>query len=478
LENEVYKITAPEQIKEQRNSLVKFIIAGKKNASQIEEVQLQHFYNLLIIYIEYYCGNLDSNEALQKINAVITISETHNFPTLKYETEQLLNRLKLDLQESHEVLKHPDMESEEQTFISPPISSEPEPIPPPLPLGTPSSSTILPQEQNLFEGLQSLESVQQELRSTLEALSRIESDLNPRPISPTDKIHALNIDLDVVDKIPTFEDIQETFSDLESLDFPEIQFGAELDEPAEEPFEEKEMFSEGLLQKINPLDQYTSPIDDQPSHSPPPLLNPPPNTIIDSSEKYSKESEYKIPSIKELPQSPEEITEPVLPLNPPPFQSSLSSPVWRTVPSTVHLPPVVNSPPQMNPPPAVIPPPRLNLPPSPSIISNSEQNNEPREPNLPNQIYTQPSEQASKPKVFPRSSFFNSFNNGSSNSLQNEEVTKEKLSPPMAKSSELKTEKVKRDRRYIHRRIICSFCGITVSQEEKQCPNCGSTIKK
>ena len=181
-------------MKEQRDNFVKFLMTGKKNASQIEETQLQHFYNLLIIYVEYLSENLAAVNVLQKIQAVQSIGVNQNFPLLQNEAENLINRIDLGHPEEQPLEETvpsepetwtPPSESVPETATEPTYEPEPEPTPPPLPLGTPSPSTILPHDEDISEGLQSLQDVQSELQSTLEALAQIESDLAPKPISPT-----------------------------------------------------------------------------------------------------------------------------------------------------------------------------------------------------------------------------------------------------------------------------------------------------
>ncbi|TFG18699.1 MAG: hypothetical protein EU530_08460 [Promethearchaeota archaeon] len=533
LENEVFKITEYEQMKEQRDTLIKFLMTGKKNAAQIEETQLQHFYNLLIIYVEYLSGNLDPVNVLVKIQAVQTIGANQNLPLLQQQAEEMLN--KFDFGPPEESLLDEVVPTEQETW-TPPV--EPEPTPPPLPMGTPSPATILPQDPVLTEGLQSLEEVQAELQSTLEALSQIESDLRPRPITPTDNMHAVNVEMEneEPDKIPTYDDIKETFSDLESIDFPDIQFGT--DSSTIEEYSEED-------QKLNQVQQNLE--------RTPTFLNPPPSSTQDYQEDTTTPPLSTIPSVQELPPilpesekppmtqglnpppraiSPEEessagenftpnqemdfgddsgyngvieegdLSE--IPLNPPIIhQTDHLNPKWRelsespplpqvTPPPRLNFPPQttppaqmnpplqpVTPPPQMNPPPQVVPPlqhvipPVLSFPPENQQIQESEEESEQDSEVLFPIVTPEPP----KPQVVG-----NFFNNGNRPPVATQKAiqhvpkaTKRTVPPPSPKPSPKET-RAKRDRHSKDRRIICSFCGQTMTQGKKKCPNCGSFV--
>ncbi len=515
LEKEVFKITEHEQMKEQRDVLVKFLITGKKNASQIEETQLQHFYNLLIIYVEYLSGNLDSVNVLQKIQAVQTIGANQNFPLLQKEAEKLLDLI--DFGQAEETVPEP-IAPESETW-TPPVEteSEPEPIPPPLPLGTPSSSTILPHDEELSEGLQSLEEVQAELMSTLEALSQIESDLAPRPISPTDQLHAVNADMDEEesDKIPTFDDIKETFSDLESLDFPDIRFGTDhsvsedvhesneytppspsSNMPTIQELPAQETEREEITVGLNPPPGASVPekefsdtgtvktMDNLPFGEPAGLqgeikegasesvsLNPPPGVAQEFVEENPQEIEFQIPAVQDLsvqepPQTQpdyEETNESSLPLNPPPSQEDGLSPNWRTI-EEVQTP-------QMNPPPQSVSPPPLNPPLENEQIQEPEEESESDSEVLHAFIIEEPH----APHVV--GSIFNNNRKPPVNSQNVKKAQPEAKRKATAPKPSPKETRAKRDRRSKNRKIICSFCGQTMVQGKKICTNCGSSIK-
>lgn len=534
LEKEVYKITEHEQMKEQRDNLIKFLMTGKKNASQIEETQLQHFYNLLIIYVEFLSGNLDQVNVLQKIQTVQKIGVSQNFPLLQQEAENLLDKIDFEPQEE------PSQEETEETVAPEPETWTPkethantpeaEPTPPPLPMGTPSPATVLPQEEEISEGLQSLEEVQAELESTLQALSQIESDLSPRPISPTDNMHAVNAELEEEksDKIPTYEDIKETFSDLESLNFPDIQFGTDTS------------VNEGASEEYQILNQV-----EQNSEADSAGLNPPPVTTHDYQEERSTDSHSNMPTIQELPPQESEIQElgPADELNPPPgmyqvseqefsgsgqvktmrdlkfgeeseYESEIQegaegkallsppiisqtdqlNPEWRDISETTP-PPQMNPPPQVNPPlKPVTPPPQVNPPlelvTPPPQMNPPPQVNPPLEPIAPPQADQPPDLeeiiQAEKPPEIPKeepkqkipskSSFFNNGYNGKVASQQ----PKQKVSRPKPgakpKPSPKEIRAIRKRKNKI-RRIICSFCGQTMNDGKKVCPNCGSPVR-
>ncbi|MBN2156099.1 MAG: zinc ribbon domain-containing protein [Candidatus Lokiarchaeota archaeon] len=481
LENEVFKIADPSTIKEQRDYLVKFIIAGKKNASQFEEIQLQHFYNLLIIYVEYMSDNLDREGVKQKIESIITIGMTHNFSKLREGAENLMTKLNL---EAIEIPTHQEPEfGESQIFSSQQPNSEP--LPPPVPLGTPSPSTIIPQDPELTEGLQSLEFVQEELRSTLEALSKIESDLIPKPITPIDKMKALNTDLEDFESIPTFDDIKETFSDLESLDFPDIQFGIDSNQ---ENIDD-ESIPEEIQRKIAALDELSVPNDEILELNTSNTINPTLDTSSEYKDEFGDESSFQMPTIQELPEQKDHLLDSdyteAQDLEFPSSENEQLSPAWRAIPDTINPPPrmnppppVVTPPPRMNPPPPVVtPPPRMNPPPSvtpPSLQLDSSQPSVVQVPELKKNTLMGSIE----PKIIPKPSFFNSSNHTHAHSsakvVKNSENIVKSQDVPKPKEKRI----VKRDRRGKHRKIICSFCGATLSENEKNCPNCGSVIKK
>jgi len=512
LENEVYKITEYEQMKEQRDNFIKFLMAGKKNAAQIEETQLQHFYNLLIIYVEYLSGNLDQVDVLTKIQAVQTISTNQNFPLLQQEAEDLLN--KIDFSPPEELPQEETIPSEPQTW-TPPVEHEPEPTPPPLPMGTPSPATIIPQDQELTEGLQSLEEVQAELQSTLEALSQIESDLTPRPITPTDNLHAVNVEMEEEesDKIPTYDDIKETFSDLESLDFPDIQFG--IDASATDEYTEEDQI----------LDKVQQNLETQPT-----FLNPPPGSTQDYEEEAIPPPSLNIPTIEELPtQEPEiEELEPIQQLNPPPGmhqvpeqefsgsgqvktirdmkfgeESGYESEVQEGAKCVVPLsPPIITQtdhlnpewrdisettlPPQMNPPPQTVPPPQVNQPlepVTPPPLNPPAENEQTQEPSDDSEPDSEVLVAFNTEEPRPTQVVGNFFNNGNKPPLGVQAVKKEpkrKVTAPKQKATAPKPSpkeiRAKRDRRSKNRQLFCSFWGQTMNQGLKKCPNCGSII--
>ncbi len=539
LENEVFKITEYEQMKEQRDTLIKFLMTGKKNAAQLEETQLQHFYNLLIIYVEYLSGNLDPVNVLVKIQAVQTIGANQNLPLLQQEAEKLLN--KFDFGPPEESVQDEVVPTEQETW-TPPIAYAPEtePTPPPLPMGTPSPATILPQDSVLTEGLQSLEEVQAELQSTLEALSQIESDLRPRAISPSDNMHAVNVDMEneESDKIPTYDDIQETFSDLESIDFPDIQFGT------------KSATIEEYSEDDQKLDQVQQNLERTPT-----FLNPPPGTTQDYQEDTTTPPLSKMPFIHELPSIPPENEKPPLaqglnppsgttspeeefgdgenftsnqeivfgndsgydgeikeedlseiPLNPPIInQDEHLNPKWRELSESAPLPqvtppPQLNFPPQATPPPKknpplqpVSPPPQMNPPPqinpplqpvSPPVLNppleNQQIQESEEEPESDSEVlFPIVTPEPPKPQVVG-----NYFTNGSRPPVATQKVikhapklTKRTVSPPAPKPSPKET-RAKRDRHSKDRRIICSFCGQTMAQKRKNARIAGHLLIK
>jgi hypothetical protein len=443
LENEIYKITDPHQMKEQRDNLVKFLMTGKKNASKIEESQLQHFYNLLIIYVEYLSGNLDTINVLQKIQAVQTIGANNNYPLLQKEAENLLTRIELRPKEIPE--EKSNSNDTPETWI-PPGEPTSEPTPPPVPLGTPSPATILPQDKELSNGLQSLEDVQGELQSTLDALSQIESDLTPRPISPTDHMHALNTELEEnPDKIPTYDDIKETFSDLESIDFPDIQFGTSSEE-----------FSDDL-KLHDQLEQNEA------------SLNSPSGTNQDISEPH-----FEIPRIQELPN-----------LQPSSEQDHILDADLRNITES-------KTPPRLNPPPKLVPPqvpPPTNYAPPAQVNSHLEQEipSVQTEPSLSSHTpgsleeiapieSSEDKNESQRPLIPPpRPSFFNSVNNGYVNKNKKPDIAQTKQVAVTPKPRPKQT-RLNRKRNPKIRRIICTFCGTTLNQGKKVCPNCGSPI--
>ncbi len=473
LEKEVYKITDPGQMKMQRDNLVKFVITGKKNASQIEETQLQHFYNLLIIYIEYLSGNLGTADVLQKIKAVQTISENKNFPLLKQETYKLMSLLELEEEPLVPVSVPPSATVEPQ----PQPELEPELAPPPLPLGTPSPSTIVPQDPVISEGLQSLEEVQAELQSTLEALNQIESDLNPRPISPTDKMHAINTVLDEEpDHIPTFEDIKETFSDLESLDFPDLRFGIDSAEQNE------------ITEEVPPKFETESAYD-QPESDSTPVLNPPPSLTHDYEEEIPPEPDYHLPTEEDLPHYEVPQTQPdydeieVTDTSSSAPESELD-PAWRTTPPpTVTPPPAMNPPPQVTPPPTLTPPPAMNPPPQatppPVVTPPPAMNPPPQVTPPPTEPIPEPEpeipQEPPKPMIQPKPTFFNNGPTLKNNIGQIQQSKTQKAPEPKVRP---KDKRAKRDRKSKHRKIFCSFCGVSLPQSAKECSNCGSKVKK
>jgi hypothetical protein len=501
---------------------VKFLITGKKNASQIEETQLQHLYNLLIIYVEYLSGNLDAINVLQKIQAVQSIGANQNLPILQQEAENLLN--KIDLGYPVETVQDEGLDDAAETW-TPPVETvpNPDPIPPPLPLGTPSPAVVLPQHNEPSEGLQSLEEVQNELLSTLEALNMIESDLNPRSISPTDKMEALNKALDEdSDKIPTYEDIKETFSDLESIDFPDIQFGTDTSSlgPIDE-FNEEDRLLNQEQQKI----EFT-----------PASLNPPPDSTRDYEEEMSSEPSFNIPTVQNLPEQEPLLSEteykenePVqglnsppgaimqdaeftgngqikflhdihmeeeseynteikkesstaVPLNPPSsLQDQELSPEWRnlsqSIPSPQMNPPPqkvilsqMNPPPQMNPPLQVVTIPQMNPPPQTNTPHVAEK--------APDVLESEPEipKEQSKPKLQPRPTFFNNGNGLVKPATPQVKESILRPQPSPTPEPKPKIDRVKRDRSNRIRKIICSFCGQTMTQGKKKCPNCGSFV--